>query len=727
MKGMFIFAVLCSCVLALSSFTPPRAFGEGPGLGLTERPASPAAGPETPAAVEPGPPPKVNVWVEAIFVELDRATMRDFEESLGFKLSPPDGKAFLTGDEKENLLALVEKDKRASLVASLAVVTPSGQQAQGEDVEEVSFPAEYDTETINIGGGFGGTTNLISGEVFMVTPANWETRDVGAILNVTPTLSPDGRMVTLILMPEVTQLARWINYGTESYPIMKPVFRTWGKTATVTVPNGSSFVFKELPMTSLRPERAETVAPGSLSKGKKQEERRQPGAIPFEQQLNAYREELARGAAELAKMRRRFTLDKNDQPIQYQRLEQFVQQRSLVSAEIAKLKSFVERMGAMTDEERVNAAQDNPAICTLAAEVAKQEAALEASLEEYGAEHPEVKGRKNSIAALKRKLEAFADGLLEFKKVTLDALQNQERQLSDAIEKQEKEIAESQRAIEEYERAKADFEIRKSLLLKMEETQLIEKLIRSVGQGHPTQSPSSDETKGPPSFPEPGDVAAQESPAEQKAERSRRPGAVKNASPQRKDVLKKLETIIPEVKFEDASLAEVIDVLSRQAGVRIVIDPVVHQPPFSERIKDTGTTVSLNNVPVKEVLKYILRYKNLKYVAEDNAIAIVPVDYAPPESLRSEIFRFPELADLSANETGAQRLEDFLRQSGIPWPEGSRIAFDAKTGTLVVTNTRGNLALIRELVAIVSPPDPLEKANAERKVLLTIVSARIIE
>ncbi len=230
MKGMFIFAVLSCSVLLLSGFAPPRAFGEGPGLGLTERPASPASGPETPAAVEPGLPPEVNVWVEAIFVELDRATTRDFEESLGFKLSPPDGKAILTAEEKEKLLAIVAETEGARIIASVAVLTIPGQQTQTEQVEELTYATEYEYK---------------DGKII---PGNWQTRDLGAILNLTPTLCEDGR-IFLLLMPGVTSLSGWKEIdGTE---VTQPIFSTWQTTTTVIVPDGSTFVLKGAPVAPL--------------------------------------------------------------------------------------------------------------------------------------------------------------------------------------------------------------------------------------------------------------------------------------------------------------------------------------------------------------------------------------------------------------------------------------------------------------------------------------------
>ena len=140
------------------------------------------------------------------------------------------------------------------------------------------------------------------------------------------------------------------------------------------------------------------------------------------------------------------------------------------------------------------------------------------------------------------------------------------------------------------------------------------------------------------------------------------------------DISKKLKMIIPKVEFKEAKLKEVLDYLAAEADLNIVIDPLVFMEMHPSAIieeEETETyeeeregiekekeeteepsvrplpapyvsdriTISLKNVPLKAVLKYVLRYKGLKYVVEDYAIIIVPIDYVPKEDLQIEIFR----------------------------------------------------------------------------------------
>jgi hypothetical protein len=172
------------------------------------------------------------------------------------------------------------------------------------------------------------------------------------------------------------------------------------------------------------------------------------------------------------------------------------------------------------------------------------------------------------------------------------------------------------------------------------------------------------------------------------AEETPEPGAEKREPP-RQRILKKLDTIIPEVHFEDAKLTEVIEFLSRETDVNIVIDPLVfqsgHRQPTSgvgattptqewkPPDKDTGITIKLKNVPLKEVLKFALKPRRLRYFVEDYALAIGPEDYVPPESLHTRVFQLKAGAEALDRETIVSRLAHALGVSKeVPSSEPAR-------------------------------------------------------
>lgn len=143
-------------------------------------------------------------------------------------------------------------------------------------------------------------------------------------------------------------------------------------------------------------------------------------------------------------------------------------------------------------------------------------------------------------------------------------------------------------------------------------------------------------------------------------------GATASAQKPRERMLEALNTNFAEVNFTGASLSQVVDFLSREAQVNILIDPVVYaslampvtslsaarpaaaaEPKKEEAPAEAkpaspeigGITLRLKNVPLKVVLKYVLRYKNLRYIVEDYAIVIVPTGWVPPEALCTRVFR----------------------------------------------------------------------------------------
>ncbi len=634
---------------------------------------------------EPAPEPEMpNVWIEAMFVELDGDASEELEGRLGFRLSPPDGKTILNAREREKLVAAIEEMRGSRIVASLSVLTISGQQTQSEDVEELTFPTEYDTETV---GTPAGGAPPISGEVFMVTPGNWEQRDVGAILNVTPSILRDDR-IALVLMPEVTLLAGWEDYGNKRYPIRQPIFRTWNKTTTVIIPNGSTFVLKESPVSPLgrgSPEiRAVSAKRAEIPTGP---ETPKPVGAPrepprsLERRARDYARGLAREEAEVVKMKGQLMLDSRDQLLQYQELALWTRSRNETMAKMAKLRTEIQALSSMSADERVNTIQGNPAVYQLIADLVKEEARLESLLTQYGQDHPEIVGRKRVIEMIKKRLHDLAKGLLASKEAELAALEAYEEGLKGILDRLKEEITESEKLYAEYLSRKSEIEMKRAVL------QRVQQRLFELGDSQ----------------------------------------AVEEANPNRQTILDKLETIIPEVKFEKATLKRIADFVSREYGVEVVIDPTVFTSSGTGRVMPpSGIDIAVKNVPLKDMLGYALKPLNLKYAVEDHAILIAPVDYLDPESLETEIFR------LAAGN--ARAIEKSLRRSSIPWPKGTNVIVKQPTepgpgtGTLIVTNTPNNMVLVRELVHAWDRPAPRQKgAPKSGTTLLTIISAKIVE
>jgi len=152
------------------------------------------------------------------------------------------------------------------------------------------------------------------------------------------------------------------------------------------------------------------------------------------------------------------------------------------------------------------------------------------------------------------------------------------------------------------------------------------------------------------------------------------------AAAPRERVVKALNAIFPEVEFRGASLSEVVSFLSEKGGVNIIVDPSVYaqavsppptaateegrtggveRPRTAAPAEPGGITLHLKNVPLKVVLKYVLRYKNLRYIVEDYAIVILPMQGAVPEEMVTQVFRL--------RTASSQRPRPVAQQGGGPF------------------------------------------------------------
>jgi type II secretory pathway component GspD/PulD (secretin) len=115
------------------------------------------------------------------------------------------GRLALTGITTDSLLDLW-KDGRAELLSAPKILTQSGQQATIKGVTEYIYPTEF---TVAHDGG----TNASAVVGAVVVPGSFETREVGAILEVMPEISCGGGMINLTLSPELVLEPTWQEYG----------------------------------------------------------------------------------------------------------------------------------------------------------------------------------------------------------------------------------------------------------------------------------------------------------------------------------------------------------------------------------------------------------------------------------------------------------------------------------------------------------------------------------
>jgi len=184
--------------------------------------------------------------------------------------------------------------------------------------------------------------------------------------------------------------------------------------------------------------------------------------------------------AEMIKMKGQLNLDTNDHLTQYVQLAQWTHTRDETRAKIAETKTEVEKLSAMTDDEKVNSIQNNAAIYQLAIQLGTEEARLNYLLAQYGDGHMEIIGQREKIKALKTNLSALANGYLDSIEADLAKNEAYEKELSDIIKRINEEIAKSQPAYSKYLISKSDVDMKIGLLQRMEQTQIEKRITNAI-------------------------------------------------------------------------------------------------------------------------------------------------------------------------------------------------------------------------------------------------------
>jgi hypothetical protein len=237
-------------------------------------------------------------------------------------------------------------------------------------------------------------------------------------------------------------------------------------------------------------------------------------------------------------------------------------------------------------------------------------------------------------------------------------------------------------------------------------------------------------------------------------------------------IQRKLETIIiPKLEFREATIREAIDFLMKRAlaldpdhrGINMVVrldtgsgalppppppapyipglDPLPGAKPVLAQAanpEEARITVSLNNIPLGEALRYVTGLANLKYKVEANAIAIVPQSM-PTDVLVTKEWKVPPgfmagnpqpgatdpLAPAGADPTrgGAgivrrMEMKDYLTSAGVTFPPGTSAIFLPSTSTLIVKNTKETLDLVDAIIEQTSAsgaPPPTDNMSYDPK------------
>jgi general secretion pathway protein D len=124
--------------------------------------------------------------------------------------------AFLGSADLSMILHMLAQRSDTDLLSAPKVVTKSGENAVIKVVTEFIYPQDYDVQLQSSSSGSsssssGGSQSAI---LAVVEPQNFTMREVGVILDVTPTYSEaNGGTIDLELKPQVVDEPIWKNYG----------------------------------------------------------------------------------------------------------------------------------------------------------------------------------------------------------------------------------------------------------------------------------------------------------------------------------------------------------------------------------------------------------------------------------------------------------------------------------------------------------------------------------
>ena len=123
--------------------------------------------------------------------------------------------AFLGGADLSMILHMLSQRSDTDLLSAPKVLTRPGEEAVMKVVTEYIYPTDYDVQlqSSNSGGGGYGGGGSQSAILAVVEPQSFTMREVGVILDVTPTLTDDGNLIDLKLNTQVVDEPTWKNYG----------------------------------------------------------------------------------------------------------------------------------------------------------------------------------------------------------------------------------------------------------------------------------------------------------------------------------------------------------------------------------------------------------------------------------------------------------------------------------------------------------------------------------
>ncbi|MCD6459506.1 hypothetical protein J7L67_02420 [bacterium] len=142
----------------------------------------------------------------------------------------------LTEPQFSAIIHAISQNDMTDVISSPKLTTINGQQAIITDVTEYIYPLEFTVTQAT----FNDDGDAVTPSVISV--GDFQTRKVGIVLSVTPNVGADKKTINMTIIPEVSSIQAWINFGTDNAPINVPHFNSDNVVSTVVVNDGETVV-----------------------------------------------------------------------------------------------------------------------------------------------------------------------------------------------------------------------------------------------------------------------------------------------------------------------------------------------------------------------------------------------------------------------------------------------------------------------------------------------------
>ncbi|HAM41065.1 MAG TPA: hypothetical protein DCP69_06930 [Candidatus Omnitrophica bacterium] len=145
----------------------------------------------------------------------------------------------LTAAKFEAVLHVLEENKKSKTLSAPRVTTLNNKPAMIKVVDEFRYPTRYEVSLVQFDTNGDGDFDDAGETEFVNVPQDIQKRDIGILLNVTPSVGKDLKTMTLVLAPEVSTFSQFRDLGGG---VTVPEFTTSQLATSVVITDGETVV-----------------------------------------------------------------------------------------------------------------------------------------------------------------------------------------------------------------------------------------------------------------------------------------------------------------------------------------------------------------------------------------------------------------------------------------------------------------------------------------------------